>query len=58
MLKFFLLIFAIIFIVLAIMFDWFDARVLSMSFISSLEAFVDFLAVKGDQFQAFIETKK
>lgn len=58
MLKLFLLIFTIIFIVLAIMFDWLGARELSMSFIASLEGLVEFLAVKGDQFQAFIETKK
>ncbi|WFE69365.1 hypothetical protein P8S54_03450 [Thiomicrospira sp. R3] len=40
------------------MFDWLGARELSMSFIASLEGLVEFLAVKGDQFQAFIETKK
>lgn len=58
MFKLFLLTVLLGFAVLAIMFDWFGAREISMRLVQSLEVFIEYLSLKGDQLQALLDSNK
>ncbi|UQB42091.1 hypothetical protein JX580_10590 [Thiomicrospira microaerophila] len=58
MFKLFLLMVLLVFAVLAIMFDWLGAREFSMRLVQSLEVFIEYLSLKGDQFQALLDSQK